>query len=70
MVFHFEVHIMTKEKLTSPLDNVERHVALQFLSSNSINTVYRKQVNKLVSYMVLHIFNTDTQSLSSGEDKP
>lgn len=25
---------------------------------------------KLVNVMDLHIFNTDTQSLSSGEDKP
>lgn len=24
----------------------------------------------LANVMVLHIFNTDTQSLSSGEDKP
>lgn len=27
-------------------------------------------MNKLVNVMVLHTFNTDVQSLSSGEDKP
>lgn len=27
-------------------------------------------MNKLMNVMVLHIFNTDTQSLSSGEEKP
>lgn len=28
----------------------------------------QKQMNKLVNVMVLHIFNTDTQSLSSGDN--